>query len=245
MAEKYEPREIEQRWQRVWEDERAFHMPEPEPGQIEGDEDLRCRDAAVPVGRAAHGARSQLHDRRRRRRTSAAGAATACFSRWASTRSACRLRTPRSARAGTRGSSPSATSPRSGGRCSAWGGRSTGSASSRRTSPSYYRWTQWLFLRFYERGLAYRKGGLVNWCPVDQTVLANEQVIDGHCERCGAEVEARNSDAVVLQDHRLRGRAARRDGHARAVARAGPDDAAELDRAVRGRARDLPGRGIR
>jgi leucyl-tRNA synthetase len=54
--------------------------------------------------------------------------------------------------------------------------------------PEYYRWTQWLFLRFYERGLAYRKDGYVNWCPVDQTVLANEQVINGHCERCGAEV---------------------------------------------------------
>jgi leucyl-tRNA synthetase len=54
--------------------------------------------------------------------------------------------------------------------------------------PGYYRWTQWLFLRFYERGLAYRKDGYVNWCPVDQTVLANEQVISGRCERCGAEV---------------------------------------------------------
>ncbi len=54
--------------------------------------------------------------------------------------------------------------------------------------PEYYRWNQWLFLRFYERGLAYRKDGYVNWCPVDQTVLANEQVIDGRCERCGSEV---------------------------------------------------------
>jgi leucyl-tRNA synthetase len=56
---------------------------------------------------------------------------------------------------------------------------------------SYYRWNQWLFLRFYERGLAYRRDGYVNWCPVDQTVLANEQVINGCCERCGAEVVRR------------------------------------------------------
>jgi leucyl-tRNA synthetase len=57
--------------------------------------------------------------------------------------------------------------------------------------PSYYRWTQWLFLRLYERGLAYRAEGEVNWCPQDRTVLANEQVVDGRCERCGAEVTHR------------------------------------------------------
>jgi leucyl-tRNA synthetase len=57
--------------------------------------------------------------------------------------------------------------------------------------PEYYRWTQWLFLRLHARGLAYRKGGYVNWCPVDQTVLANEQVIGGKCERCGSEVARR------------------------------------------------------
>ena len=55
----------------------------------------------------------------------------------------------------------------------------------------YYRWTQWLFLRFFERGLAYRKHSLVNWCPNDQTVLANEQVVQGRCERCGAAVTKR------------------------------------------------------
>jgi leucyl-tRNA synthetase len=57
--------------------------------------------------------------------------------------------------------------------------------------PEYYRWTQWLFLRLFERGLAHRKDGYVNWCPVDQTVLANEQVVDGRCERCGNEVVRR------------------------------------------------------
>jgi leucyl-tRNA synthetase len=55
----------------------------------------------------------------------------------------------------------------------------------------YYRWTQWLFLRLYERGLAYRGEGHVNWCPKDQTVLANEQVVAGKCERCGTEVVRR------------------------------------------------------
>src|SRR5262249_42389454 len=57
--------------------------------------------------------------------------------------------------------------------------------------PRYYRWTQWIFLQLFRHGLAYRKDAAVKWCPVDQTVLANEQVIDGHCERCGAEVEAK------------------------------------------------------
>jgi leucyl-tRNA synthetase len=59
------------------------------------------------------------------------------------------------------------------------------------TDPRYYRWTQWLFVQLFKRGLAYRKKGLVNWCPNDKTVLANEQVIAGKCERCGATVEQR------------------------------------------------------
>ncbi len=58
--------------------------------------------------------------------------------------------------------------------------------------PGYYRWQQWQFLRFLENGLAYRKGAPVKWCPNDQTVVANEQVLaDGSCERCGALVESR------------------------------------------------------
>jgi leucyl-tRNA synthetase len=57
--------------------------------------------------------------------------------------------------------------------------------------PRYYRWTQWIFLQLFHRGLAYRKEAAVNWCPKDATVLANEQVVDGHCERCGTLVELR------------------------------------------------------
>jgi len=52
------------------------------------------------------------------------------------------------------------------------------------SDPEYYRWNQWLFLKLYEKGLAYRKASSVNWCPFDQTVLANEQVVNGRCERC-------------------------------------------------------------
>lgn len=58
--------------------------------------------------------------------------------------------------------------------------------------PSYYQWTQWLFTKLFEHGLAERREAPVKWCPKDQTVLANEQVVDGHCERCGTEVEERH-----------------------------------------------------
>lgn len=57
------------------------------------------------------------------------------------------------------------------------------------SDPDYYKWTQWFFCLLYKRGLAYRKEGLVNWCPSCQTVLANEQVVNGECERCGSKVE--------------------------------------------------------
>lgn len=60
------------------------------------------------------------------------------------------------------------------------------------SSPDYYKWTQWLFLQLFKNGLAYQKKSLVNWCPKDQTVLANEQVVNGHCERCGSLVEQKN-----------------------------------------------------
>jgi leucyl-tRNA synthetase len=59
-------------------------------------------------------------------------------------------------------------------------------------TPEYYRWTQWIFLQLFEKGLAYRTEAPVQWCPEDATVLANEQVVDGRCERCGTEVVQRN-----------------------------------------------------
>ena len=60
------------------------------------------------------------------------------------------------------------------------------------TDPEYYKWTQWLFLQFYKAGLAYEATAPINWCPVDKTGLANEEVINGRCDRCGAQVEQRS-----------------------------------------------------
>ncbi|MBD3374564.1 leucine--tRNA ligase, partial [candidate division KSB1 bacterium] len=60
------------------------------------------------------------------------------------------------------------------------------------SSPEYYKWTQWMFLQLYKHDLAYRKKAAVNWCPSCQTVLANEQVIEGACERCESQVEAKD-----------------------------------------------------
>ncbi len=65
--------------------------------------------------------------------------------------------------------------------------------------PDYYRWNQWLFLRMLERGLAYKRRAPVNWCPSCRTVLANEQVIDGACERCGTEVVQRDLEQWFLR----------------------------------------------
>ena len=67
------------------------------------------------------------------------------------------------------------------------------------SSPEYYKWTQWLFIQLFNRGLAYRAKAKVNWCPKDQTVLANEQVVDGKCERCGSEIEERDMDQWFLK----------------------------------------------
>src|SRR3990167_11241049 len=60
------------------------------------------------------------------------------------------------------------------------------------SSPEYYKWTQWLFLKLYEQGLAYKRLAPVNWCPSCQTVLANEQVENGKCERCETDVMQKN-----------------------------------------------------
>ncbi len=67
------------------------------------------------------------------------------------------------------------------------------------TDPHYYKWTQWIFLQMYKAGLAYQADMAINWCPHDLTGLANEEVINGRCERCGALVEKRKVRQWVLR----------------------------------------------
>ena len=106
------------------------------------------------------------------------------------------------------------------------------------SDPEYYRWTQWLFLKFRERGLAYRKNSPVNWCPNDQTVLANEQVVDGRCERCGAEVTKRELTQWYFKITEYAQELLDEPGQPGAhLAGPGRHRAAQLDRSLRGRAR--------
>ena len=135
--------------------------------------------------------------------------------------SGCRPRTPRSRTAATRSPGRCPTSRTCGGSSGRWARPSPGAHEVVTADPSYYRWNQWLFLRFLEAGLAYRAMSAVDWCPNDGT-LAREQVegADRHCWRCGALVEKRDLDAVVPADHQLCRRAARLHRHR--LARAGP-----------------------
>ncbi len=67
------------------------------------------------------------------------------------------------------------------------------------TDPDYYRWTQWIFIQFYKKGLAYKAKMPINWCKSCKIGLANEEVVDGHCERCGGDVEKRNIEQWMLK----------------------------------------------
>ena len=82
------------------------------------------------------------------------------------------------------------------------------------TDPAYYKWTQWVFLQLYKQGLAYKKKAAVNWCPFDKTVLANEQVVGGTCERCGTAVEQRSLEQWFFRITDYAGAAAGQPGPA-------------------------------
>ncbi len=190
--ERYEPAQIEEKWQRVWAEARAFNVPNPEPGAAkDASKTYVLEMLPYPSGELhmGHVRNYMLGDvvTHFRRRHGFAVLRPMGFDAFGLPAENAAIREGGHPRVVTERNI--ATIRRQMERLG-WAIDWDRALSTH--EPEYYRWTQWLFLRFFERGLAYRKEAPVKWCPNDQTVLANEQVIDGRCERCGAEVEARS-----------------------------------------------------
>jgi leucyl-tRNA synthetase len=192
MSERrYEPQEIEPRWQTVWAEERTWEVSnDPLPGEGEEGVSYVLEMLPYPSGEPHIGHLKKY----------AVGDAIAHYHR----RTGKRVLHPmgydafglpaenHAIKTGVHPRDSTATSIASFQRqFRSWGISIDWSRELGTHEPSYYRWTQWIFLALYHAGLAYRKEAAVKWCPNDQTVLANEQVIDGRCERCGAVVEVR------------------------------------------------------
>ena len=190
--ERYEPQDIEAKWQRVWKDERAFHTPNPEPGAAPDKHWYQLEMLPYPSGNGIHMGHVLnytmgdviTHYRRRNGWTVLRPMGWDAFG------------LPAENAAIREGGHPREITERN---------IKTIRAQMQRLGwvidwdrevsahePTFYRWTQWLFLRFFERGLAYRKEAPVNWCPKDQTVVADAYVVDGRCERCGTPIESRS-----------------------------------------------------
>jgi leucyl-tRNA synthetase len=193
IDDSYDPQAIEPKWQALWASERAFAVPNPAPGTPEWDERstyvlemLPYPSGELHMGHVKNYTLGDVvaHFRRRRGWKVLRPMGYDAFG------------LPAENAAIKEGGQPREITERNIGRIReqmqrmGWAIDWEREISTHR--PEYYRWTQLLFLKLFERGLAYRKDSLQNWCPKDQTVLANEQVVDGRCERCGTEVEKRS-----------------------------------------------------
>jgi leucyl-tRNA synthetase len=193
MDDRYDPKAIEAKWQRVWEDAGAFHVPNPEPGAPPDDTHwYQLEMLPYPSGPSLHMGHVlnytmgdvQTHVRRR------SGWRVVRPMGWDA------FGLPAENAAIREGGHPreiierNITNIRAQMKRLGWAIDWDREVSSH--DPAFYRWTQGLFLKFFEHGLAYRKEAPVNWCPNDQTVIANEYIVDGHCERCGALIELRS-----------------------------------------------------
>ncbi|TMM10387.1 MAG: leucine--tRNA ligase, partial [Actinobacteria bacterium] len=191
--DRYEPEQIEPKWQRVWKEARAFNVPNPAPGEPLDDrrwyqlEMLPYPSAnSLHMGHVFNYTMGDVVTHFHRRN----GARVLRPMGWDA------FGLPAENAAIREGGHPREITERSIVNIReqmqrlGWAIDWDREVSSH--DPRFYKWTQWLFLRFFERGLAYRKEAPVNWCPNDQTVIANEYVVDGHCERCGALIELRN-----------------------------------------------------
>jgi leucyl-tRNA synthetase len=187
----YEPETIERKWQRVWEDERTFHTPNPGPEATDRHW-YQLEMLPYPSGNGMHMGHVLnytmgdvlTHYRRRTGWTVLRPMGWDAFG------------LPAENAAIREGGHPREITERNietiRRQMQRLGWAIDWEREVSAHEPTYYRWTQWLFLRFFERDLAYRKEAPVNWCPKDQTVVADAYVTDGRCERCGTPIEARN-----------------------------------------------------
>jgi leucyl-tRNA synthetase len=189
----YEPKAIEQKWQRVWAEEKTWEVPNP--GQVGFDEGkpkayvlemLPYPSGEPHVGHLKCYAVGDAiaHFRRRRGFQVVHPMGYDAFGLPAENNA---IKTGEPPREATERSIASFRR-----QFREWGISIDWSRELGTHQPEYYRWTQWIFLQLFENGLAYREEAAVNWCPKDATVLANEQVVDGRCERCGTTVERRS-----------------------------------------------------
>ncbi len=184
----YDAHAIEERWQRVWEDEQSFHVDDPAPGEqsFYQLEMLPYPSGHLHMGHVLNYTMGDVVTHFRRR----TGFKVLRPMGWDS------FGLPAENAAIKEGGNPLEITERNIASITRQMRRMGWAIDWQREvaahEPSYYHWTQWLFLKFLEHGLAYRKEAPVNWCPFDQTVLANEHVVDGRCWRCGNVVEARN-----------------------------------------------------
>ncbi len=192
MDRPYEPHEIERRWQTIWADEHTWEVPNPgEPGfDPSKPKSYVLEMLPYPSGdpHVGHLKNYTIGDAiaHFRRRTGHQVIHPMGYDAFGLPAENNAIKTGVHPREATEASIASYNE-----QFRAWGISIDWSREASSHEPSYYRWTQWIFLRLYERGLAYRQKAAVNWCPKDATVLANEQVIDGRCERCGTVVERR------------------------------------------------------
>ncbi len=188
MAElRYDPKEIEPRWQRVWADERTWEVTNEDDGRLKSYvlEMLPYPSGEPHIGHlkvySVGDAVAHFHRRSGRRVLHPMG-----YDAFGLPAENHAINTGQHPRESTDAAIASFQR-----QFRDWGISIDWTREFGTHEPEYYRWTQWIFLQLYDAGLAYRKEAAVKWCPNDATVLANEQVIDGRCERCGAEVEVR------------------------------------------------------
>jgi leucyl-tRNA synthetase len=198
--ERYDPKTIEPKWQRVWAEERAFSVPNPPPEELSAHRDktyvlemLPYPSGELHMGHVRNYMLGEVvaHFRRRHGYAVLRPMGFDSFGLPAENAAISAGRHPREL--------TEENIARIRGQMQRIGWAIDWDRMLATHEPEYYRWTQWLFLRFFEHGHVYRKDVAVKWCPNDQTVLANEQVIDGRCERCGAEVEARNLEQWLFR----------------------------------------------